>query len=274
MAKNINSAPPDFTGLWARNAFNLDAPQSGPGPVANKMRHPDGRPDMSKMVGDYTNPILKPEAADIVKKRGEISLAGAAFPDPSNQCLPYSPVFLAANNQELQIVQQKNEITILYMFDHQVRRVRLDERHPSKPVPSWYGDSVGHFEGDTLVVDTIGVKVGPLSMVDMYGTPHSEALHVIERYHFIDSEAAKKILPDRPLGYNGDGVSIDANDNSRGLQLQLTVEDPGVFTMPWTASVTYRHAGSEWVERVCAENTREYYANRDTAIPTQNTPDF
>ena len=52
-----------------------------------------------------------------------------------------------------------------------------------RPVtPAWYGDSVGHYEGDTLVIDTVGIKVGPFAMVDMYGTPHSAALHVVERY--------------------------------------------------------------------------------------------
>jgi hypothetical protein len=50
----------------------------------------------------------------------------------------------------------------------------MNEPHPARVTPSWYGDSVGHYEGDTLVIDTIGVKIGPISMVDMYGTPHTE----------------------------------------------------------------------------------------------------
>ena len=62
----------------------------------------------------------------------------------------------------------------------------MNASHPTTPTPSWYGDSVGHFEGDTLVVDTVGFKVGPLSMVDIYGTPHSEALHLVERYRLVD----------------------------------------------------------------------------------------
>jgi hypothetical protein len=57
--------------------------------------------------------------------------------------------------------------------------VRLNEPHPTRLTPSWYGDSVGHYEGDTLVIDTIGVKVGPFAMADMYGTPHSPALDVV-----------------------------------------------------------------------------------------------
>ena len=60
--------------------------------------------------------------------------------------------------------------------------------------PSWYGDFVGHYEGDALVIDTVGIKVGPFAMVDWYGTPHSEALHVVERYRLLDHEAAKEGL--------------------------------------------------------------------------------
>src|SRR5215831_1211972 len=64
----------DFTGLWAHSALGFESPISGPGPVTNKSRLPSGAGDFAKIVGDYTNPILKPEAAEIVKKFGEISL--------------------------------------------------------------------------------------------------------------------------------------------------------------------------------------------------------
>ena len=60
--------------------------------------------------------------------------------------------------------------------------------------PSWYGDSVGHYEGGTLVVDTVGVKVGRYSMIDWYGTPFTEALHLVERYRLLDYEATKEAI--------------------------------------------------------------------------------
>ena len=82
-------------------------------------------------------------------------------------------------------------------------QVRLNQPHPANVTPSWYGDSVGHYEGDTLVIDTVGIKIGPFSMVDMYGTPYSEALHVVERYQLLDYEAAK------------DGLERDAKVNQR-----------------------------------------------------------
>jgi hypothetical protein len=127
------------------------------------------------------------------------------------------------------------------------------------------------------VIDTIGIKVGPLSMVDWYGTPHTEALHVVERYQLIDGEAAKqaaekgerengRILQNNPV--------VDPDYRGKGLQVRLTVDDPGVFTTPWSALVTYRRAIGEFPELVCAENTHEYYAGKDTDVPRADKPDF
>jgi hypothetical protein len=81
------------------------------------------------------------------------------------------------------IAPRQDEVTLLYLLNNTVRRVRLNWRHPENPTPSWQGHSVGWYEGDTLVVDTVGIiKVAPFSTVDAFGTPHSEALHVVERY--------------------------------------------------------------------------------------------
>src|SRR5262249_4365169 len=73
---------PDFSGIWAHPSLGFEPPLSGPGPVRNKVRKPNGVSNSDMLVGDYTNPILKPEAAALIKKRGEISLSGLAFPDP------------------------------------------------------------------------------------------------------------------------------------------------------------------------------------------------
>lgn len=276
-----DSAPvPDFSGQWARTSLGFESPASGRGPIANRMRRPAGGSNFSKLVGDYADPLLKPEAAETLRKRGEISLMNEAFPQPSNQCLPYPPPYIASMNQEIELLQEKDRVTILNMFDHQVRHVRLNGRHPARLTPSWYGDSIGHYEGGTLVVDTVGIKPGPLPMVDIYGTPFSAALHVIERFRLIDGKSALEADlqserdNQRVGGENGDGVDIDHAYQGKGLQLQFTVEDPGVFTEPWTATVTYLRAAGDWAEMVCAENTREYYAGKDTAIPVAETPDF
>ena len=80
---------PDFSGIWAHPYLpGFEPPAAGPGPVLNRSRSPNGRANFNQLVGDYTNPILKLEAAEIVKKHGEISLAGKGYPTPSNQCWP------------------------------------------------------------------------------------------------------------------------------------------------------------------------------------------
>jgi hypothetical protein len=122
-------------------------------------------------------------------------LSGEGFPDPRNQCWPGGVPYVFTSGG-MQLLQQPDKITILYDYDHQVRHVRLNQSHPAQVTPSWYGDSVGLYEGDTLVIDTVGIKVGPFAMVDMYGTPHSPALHVVERYRMLDYEATKEAAAD------------------------------------------------------------------------------
>ena len=177
-------------------------------------------------------------------------------------------------------MQEKDQVTILYMLDGHARRIRLNSTHPAKVTPSWTGDSIGHYEGDTLVVDTVGMKVGPVTMSDQFGSPQSEAMHVVERYRVIDYAQAKAAFDANEKDFgrvdtaNGNGVFIDFDYRGKGLQLEFKVEDPNVFTMPWGAKVTYLRAGGIWQEQVCAENTREYYDDTDTKIPAAERPDF
>jgi hypothetical protein len=288
------SSVPDFAGTWSHPYIpNFEPPASGPGPVLNTARvrqifDGDGRPlprtsntlvgNPARLVGDYTNPILKPDAAAIVKKRGESSSAGVAYPTPFNQCWPAGVPFIF-ENLGVQILQQPDKVTILYPFNHEFRQVRLNEPHASRVIPSWYGDSVGHYEGDTLVIDTVGIKIGPFSMVDWYGTPHTEALHVVERYRLLEHEVAKEYWERNGkenfrIRSNDGGAEVDPTYTGKALQLQFTVEDEAVFTAPWSATVTYRRALDEPQELVCAENRREYYAGKDTAVPTALKPDF
>ena len=275
-----STAIPDFSGFWARTSLGFESPASGRGPVKNRNLRPNGSSNFSNLAGDYTDPLLKPEAAEVLKRLAAMSVRNEAFPQPSNQCLPYPPPYISSMNQAVELLQEKNRVTILTMFDHQVRTVRLNAKHPAKVTPSWYGDSVGHYEGDTLVVDTIGIKTGPYPMVDIYGTPFSPALHVVERFRLIDNQAAldanarSERENQRVGGENGDGVDIDRDYKGPGLQLTITVEDAGMFNEPWTGNVTYFRGADDWAESVCAENVREYYAGKDTAIPVTKRPDF
>jgi hypothetical protein len=180
----------------------------------------------------------------------------------------------------MQMLQLPDKIIFLYLRNHEFREVRMNRSHPAQVTPSWYGDSVGHYEGDTLVIDTVGVKRGPFAMVDMYGTPFSPALHVVERYRLIDYADAREAI-ERNSRENirfGPGVqSLEFDPAYRGkhLQLAFTVDDEGVFTMPWSATITYALPLGFWEEHVCAENPRGYFATGpEAAVPTAKTPDF
>jgi hypothetical protein len=271
---------PDFSGPWGRNMFNFEAPEKGPGPIVNLKRlgADAGRSvvdgDPIPLVGDYNNPILKPEAAAVVKRNGEYSQSGHDVPDPSNQCGVYSPPFLFAMQQGMQLIQRRDDIVILYTQNAQVRRVRLNAIHPRGLKPQPMGDSIGHYEGDTLVIDTIGVKREPYTVVDRFGTPQSEAMHVVERYRLIDAKEAQRAL-DRQLGTAGTtGPMVADPDYDKGLRVELLVEDPNVFTTPWSANVTYRRVIRGFNEGVCAENNVDMFHLGDTHVPMADRPDF
>jgi hypothetical protein len=271
------TAVPDLSGKWVQLfCCGFAAPPSGPGPVTNKSRR-NGLSDLYAFIGDDANPILKPQAAEIVKRHGEMEASGVPYPNPRNQCWPEGLPF-AFSNFSMALMQRPHEVTILYDHDHQVRRVRMNEPHPADVTPSWYGDSVGRFDGDTLVIDTIGFKIGSYSMIDWYGTPYTQALHVVERYRLVDDEVAKAAenwtaRELRRVG-GGNGLVPDPGYKGRALQLQFTVEDAGVFAMPWSSVVTRRRASGEWPEYVCAESLHGVDARKESAVPRADRMDF
>jgi hypothetical protein len=288
---------PDFSRLWANTLGpGFPLPASGPGPVLNKARQraavdiygkdidPAKAPIVSaggRRVGDYTNPILQPWAAQVVKEHGEKELNDGPALNPINQCRPGGVPFVFYN-LGMELLQQRNNITMLYVYDHEVRHVRLNQVHPAKLTPSWFGDSVGHYESDTLVIDTVGIRTGPYTMVDQFGTPHTDKLHVVERYRLIDYEAANRILErgakeNATTLRNDSGVVPDLNARGKNLQLDITVEDEGAFTTPWSSTIIYRPGisegtSSELPEAVCAENPHEL--TRQAAVPVADKPDF
>jgi hypothetical protein len=275
-AKPAAASVPDFSGIWRHGSLPwMVPPASGPGPVTNRSRRKDnGTSNYDQLVGDFTNPILKPWAADVVKKFGEVSLAGITFPSPSNQCWP-EPVPYLFKHMAMQMLQTPDKVVMIFNEDHEVRYVRMNDQHPANVKPSWHGDAVGHYEGDTLVVDTVGIRADrPYPMIDLFGTPYTKALHVVERYRLLDRDGAKDDIARaakenwRPAG------PVDPNYGDKYLQLRLTVEDEGTFTTPWTASIIYLRDRLEWPEIVCAENTYEYYNNKDSDVPRANKPDF
>jgi hypothetical protein len=295
------AAVPDFSGIWAHPFFpGFEQPLSGPGPVTNRSRirqflDNDGRPRSpaakpllvdhpNQLAGDYTNPILKSDAAEIVKKHGELELSGRGYPTPWTECWPTGVPFIFETTS-MQMLQRPDNITILYAWDHEVRHVRMNEPHPAHLTPTWYGDSVGHYEGDTLVIDTVGLKADrPVAMLDLYGTPYTKALRVVERYRLLDYDVTKEAL-ERVANKNfrlppaAIGLDVDPSYKGKGLQLQFTVEDDGVFTIPWSATITYRRGINslgtyDWLENVCADNPHNYNTGRDVDLPTATKPEF
>ena len=276
---------PDFTGIWSHPWLpGFEALATGPTALVNLSRTKEGRSVQTQLVGDYKNPILTPAAAETVRKMGDQSKAFFGFHNPRNQCWPNGiPFVLSANG--MQIFDRGDHLTMIYRVDHQLRTIRMNAQHPKNAKPSYYGDSIGHYEGDTLVIDTIAVKPGPYAMIDWFGTPQTPSLHVVERYRLIGAEQAqdgiRRANKDNVLPQFNNPPAVDFASKGNWLQLTFTVEDPAVFTAPWSATVTFGPAakpdapGAEaWPEDVCAENPNKYGTEEDVQLPTAKAADF
>jgi hypothetical protein len=221
------TAIPDFSGYWEKpgNEYGrmFHPPASGPGPVT---RVPDAG-DFS--IGDHTNPVLTPRAAAAVKAFGDRGRAGIVELPSWSLCWPAGVPLVLNMAEPVQFLQTPDQVTILYTRDMQVRRIDINKPHPANVKPSWYGYSVGRYEnGDTLVVETRGQNARAL--VDRFGTPRSDKIRVTERY---------RLSPDKAK-----------------IRVDFTVEDPEMFTTPWSAWVEYERSDTPIHERICAENNK------------------
>src|SRR5262245_54990395 len=129
---------PYLSGSWARTTFELEPPASGPGPLRDAPRGRVAPPA-------YTSPTLKPAAAGIGTRRYVSGQGGRPYPTPSETCWPMEPR-LIFRVREMQLVQNKDDVTLIYMQDHEVRRVRIGGAHAANLTPTWHGDSIGHYE--------------------------------------------------------------------------------------------------------------------------------
>jgi hypothetical protein len=146
-------------------------------------------------------------------------------------------------------VQTPKEVWMMWQRDHVVRRIFLDRPHSKNIKPSWFGESVGHYEnGDTLVVDTIGVDSGHNRFIDNFRTPHSDKMHVVERF---------TIHPD-----------------GRGMTGTATVEDPEAFNGPITMKQEWFKVDFPMLETVCPENNSDFFNQNLFPIPESTKPDF
>jgi hypothetical protein len=265
---------------WGKNAFNFEGMPSGAQPLRNLSRLQSGKANAGQLVGDFRNPILTPEAAAVVKRKGELAIAGKGFPNSQDQCRTMAPPFAFAMQLGFAVLRTTGgNIVVVYDQNMNVRHIRMNDTHPANLLPSPMGDSVGRWEGDTLVIDTIGIKTDAFTSVDRFGTPQSESMHVVERYQLIDGALAKAQIEkyETSEGTVGGGNRVagyDPDTSLKGLQLEVTLEDPKVFTAPLTARVTYRRLISDWQVSVCADNPVENYKDEWIGPPVADHPDF
>src|SRR5579884_3738964 len=248
---------PDGGTAWSIDRPAADdflPPDHGPGPVLADPRHPyvpngPGRQSTYR-VADLTNPILKPWVVTQMKKTNDEVLAGKVPFIARERCWPGGVPGMDIYNrgQPLHFLQTPTEVLLVNELYASTRHVYMNVAHSQNPKPSWYGESVGHYEGDTLVVDTIGLS--PKAVIDNYHTPHTDKLHVIERYHMIDG--------------------------GKQLEADLTVDDPGTFYQPWQAMQHYtRVRNRPMLEENCSENNdNTFHLPGWVGAPTANKPDF
>ncbi len=232
--------PADLSGTWEGSGFDLAAGAKGPGPVTNVSS------DIQKPEGDDKNPILQPWAAAIVKRWAEETHAGHPPAHAHALCYPTSLPGVMTLHNAYQFLQSPDKVTIIIANQTQARHIYLNVPHSKHVTPSWYGESVGHYEGDTLVVDTVGIKTMDVVPLDRFGTPHTEKLHVVERI--------------RKLG-------------AKELRIDYRIEDPGAFTMAWDAVAMF-HPFAEWDEETCAENNVDQTGKLEPRMPVDMAPAF
>jgi len=259
-AESAYSAP-DFSGLWSRTgnvrgSFDPVPGYDGAGPIMIDPRYPRRQPPPGEdegvlavvigWVADLTNPILLPHTREALSVIAQNEISD--YPHPQNQTLCYPPGVPHILNlfDNMMVLQTSNQVAFMYSRDHHVRHVYLNQPHGRNLGHSWWGESVGHYEGDTLVVDTIGLRDGVET--DRFGTLHSDRMHVVERYRM--------------------------SDDGSILEVELTIEDHGAFTMPWKARADYEPDDWMWLETICAENHRQSWPGREMSIPINDTPDF
>ena len=233
------AAPPDFSGVYYPIAPFGRAPIGGPPPGAAPRQGPPPRPTASAPLSDGSRgrspdaPLLTPEYMAKWQEISKSRIAGSAEYDYSAKCLPPGMPAMMSMAYGMEVMQTKDKITFFSELNDALRRVYLDGRKPSAKVlddPTYAGYSTGHWEGDTLVVDTVALHTQ--SFIEGF-TPHSDEMTVHERIRLKEPT----LLEDR-----------------------ITVTDPKALTKPWQTVKTYRKAGpgkDELREFACPEGLSE-----------------
>jgi len=226
--QNDSKAKTGTIGLYR----NQPLPPTGPAP-----KLADGTPDLSGVWlgggssdADISNPralksgdqvVMLPWAEEVVKHR-------LSKEDPEANCLPAG--IPRGSPYPWRIVQTPTHYFILFEGNiHSYRQIFMNAKHPDDPDPTWYGHSAGRWEGNTLVVDTVGFN--DKFWFDYKGHPHTEKLHTIERYTRTD------------MGH---------------MSIEVTIDDPGAYTKPFTTvGRATLMPGAELLEYICQENNQD-----------------
>jgi len=207
---------PDFNGVW-RTITPPAAPREG-----TTLRWVPGPGEL---------PSFKPDYQAMFKKTQESRESGSEETEPVARCLPPGMPWFMFAEYGLEIVQARDKIAFFSEWMDAYRRVFLDGRKPPKDWdPSYNGFSMGHWEGDTLVVDTVSLRDD--TTLDKYGSPHSDATSIMERIRL----SAPDVLEDK-----------------------ITVTDSKAFTKPWEFTLSYRRSGAgndELRENTCTESLK------------------
>ena len=218
-----------------------------PSPIADDPAHPHVANNTGKQpayrIADLTNPNLMQWAKDIMKKDNDEVLAGKIAYTPGQSCKPSGVPDYNRAGGPFYFIQTEKEVLQIATEERSARHIYLNVPHSANPKPSWYGESVGHYEGDTLVVDTIGQNTK--TFVDTYRTPHTEKLHVVERIRMIDG--------------------------GKQLEIHMTIEDQGTFYKPFQVTRRLNRVQDTLDEEICQEGNFMLF---DYGIPVAKTPDF
>jgi hypothetical protein len=161
-------------------------------------------------------------------KREAAEKAGSPLFDPTAACMPSGIPRIIAAPYSIEVVQTPPRTVILFEVQHLFRVIHMNQSHPRNPEPSFMGHSIGHWEGDTLVADTVALT--DKTQIDEAGTLHSDALHVVEKIRKVDANTLEDVF---------------------------TIDDPKAFTRPWTARRIFsRQPKLRFIEYVCEENNR------------------
>jgi hypothetical protein len=230
-------------------------PGLGRGPIKADPAHPyvgnRDRGQVTLHIGDAKDPVLKPWAAKQMQESNEEALSGKrGLPFSAQQsCYPGGvPEQLLTPAQPFYFIQTPRQLWMIWETDHMVRRIYMTDRHSATVKPSWFGESIGHYEnGDTLLVDTIGLQAKN-SYLDWFRTPHTEKLHVVERFK-----------------RSADGKMLEA---------LVKVEDPDTFNEPLYMVRRWNKVQNQLLEMVCAENNEDHFGKNLFPVPRAHKPDF